>query len=100
MNDRAQNRPMANQQQQENRSEADEEPADPTSAAVPLDCALSIVAHEFGNLFPHLVIATGLLLAPAFRTGALQPGALTGHSARLFNDAGITAPRLQAPCLD
>ncbi len=50
MKDRAQNRAMKNQQQQENRSEGDEEPTEPTSAAVPLDVVYSIVAHECRNL--------------------------------------------------
>jgi hypothetical protein len=49
---------MENQQQQESRSEPDEEPADPTSAAVRLANALSIIAHVTPNLFPTLVIAT------------------------------------------
>ena len=48
--DRTKNRPqdrgMKDRQQQRNDSEGDEQPADPTSVAVRLDSAFSIVAHE------------------------------------------------------
>jgi hypothetical protein len=53
---------MENQQQQESYSESDEEPTDPTSAAMWLVSALSIIAHVMVNLFPTLVIATRIAL--------------------------------------
>ena len=59
-------RAVKDREQQENRSEANEEPTKPTSAAVPLDIVLSIVAHEFRNLISAPYIrkpdASGVLL--------------------------------------
>ena len=53
MNDRAQDRPVKQDEQQKNGGQPDEEPADPTSAATRSDSALSIFAHESDTLnFP------------------------------------------------
>ena len=65
VHDRSQNRSMKHDQQQEESGQSNEEPASPTSAAVRLDSALPIIAHEIVNLFPALVIATDLLPALA-----------------------------------
>ena len=44
---------MKNHKQQEDRPEPNEQPADPTSAVVPLGSALSRVAHAFVRLVSH-----------------------------------------------
>lgn len=54
---------MKNHEQQKNGRESDQEPTNPTSAAVRLDSAFSIFAHEAVNLLPPLAIAT--VIAPS-----------------------------------
>ena len=54
---------MKNREQQETGGESDQEPTNPTSAAVRLDSAFSIFAHEAVNLLPPLAMATVIALS-------------------------------------
>src|SRR6266446_1386526 len=88
MDHRAQNRPMKNQEEQENRSEADEKPADPTSPAMRLDCPFCLIVHEGAILREK----------PRFSTGrSCRLGRWTNHSRGLLCISLAPAAYLMTP---